>query len=117
VVAGDLHEVVGTRVRLARLAVPREHLVEERCQHRGRIGGSDERERVAADQVPGGVSQQQVDERSDEDAAEDRPERVGEGLVRLRQAGDEDAEADADHQHPRAILRTPRPADQAGEDE
>ncbi len=49
--------------------------------------------------------------------AEERAERVRNGVVRLAEAADEDAEADGDHQHPRLVLGTPRPADQAGEDE
>jgi hypothetical protein len=58
-----------------------------------------------------------VDEDGDEQASEDRSERVRNGVVRLAETADEHAEADGDHQHPHLVRRTPRPADQAGEDE
>ena len=58
-----------------------------------------------------------MQEGRNEEASEQRSERVRDRVVGLAQAADQDAETDCDHQHPRAVLRPPRPADQAGEDE
>ncbi len=58
-----------------------------------------------------------MDERGDEQAAEERAEREGNGVVRFAETADENTEPNGDHQHPGAVGRAPRPADQAREDE
>ena len=117
VVVRDEDEIVGACVRLARLRPRREHRVEQRREEGGRVRGCDDRSPEPADQPAARICQQQVNEGRDEEAADDRAERVRERRVRLVQAVREHAEADRDHQHAGAICRPSRPADQAGGDE
>ena len=116
VIVGNEHGVVRAVVRLARVSSG-EHGVEERREERGRITRDDEDARAPAEQLPARIREQEVQVGGDEQASEQRSERVRDRVVGLAQAADQDAETDCDHQHPRAVLRPPRPADQAGEDE
>ena len=117
VIVGDEHEIVGARLWLARLRVGREHGVEERRQHRCGVRGNHDDTSGPADQPARRVREQQVEKDRDEERAEERAERVRQGVVRFVEARHEDAEADRDHQHPRAIARPARPADQPRRDE
>ena len=110
------HEVVGAGVRLARVPL-REHGVQQRSGESRHITCDHERSCPAAEQLAARIREHEVDERCDEQAAEERAECVRNGVVRLAETADEYAEAHGDHQHPRAVLRPSRPADQAGEDE
>ena len=116
VVVRHENEVVRAGVRLARLGL-REHGVQKRCDESSRVPCGHERPCLPADQLTAGICQQKVNEHGDEQASEERSERVRNGVVRLAQAADEHAEADRDHERPGAVRGTPRPADQAGEDE
>ena len=116
VVVRNEDEVVGAGVRLARVPY-REHGIQQRRDERRHVTRGHQRTRFAADQLPARVGEQEVDERSDEEAAEERAESERNGVVRLAEAADEDAEADRDHQHSGAVRRAPRPADQSRDDE
>ena len=103
-------------MRLAR--VPRgEQRVEEGREERGRVPCDDEDACLAAEQLAARIREQEVQEGRDEQAPEERSQRVRECVVGLAQAADQNAEPDGDHQHSGSVLRPPRPAEQAGEDE
>ena len=115
-ILGDQHEVVGTRVRLARFWRG-EHGLRERSEERDRVARADEHSRASTEQATTWIRQQQMHEGRDEEASEERPEGERDRMIRLPEDANQDAKADRDHQHSRAVLRPPGPADQPGEDE
>ena len=109
-------QVVRTGVRLAGMACG-EQRVREGREEGCRVTRDHQDAGRAAEQLPARIGQEQMQKGRDEQAAEQRSQRVRDRVVGLAEAADQDAEPDRDHQHSRPVSRPARPADQPGEDE